>query len=82
MPYILYVPGEAPHSLRWTDIHPEVAHGCGALVYEDSGDLLSGDVFRQLRDSCDARLETDHPDQARRALRLSSGEPLARPRRD
>lgn len=77
MPYILYVPGEAPHPLRWTDMHPEVAHGCGALVYEETGSLLSGDVFRHLRDSRGAWLETDRPDQTRWALNLTSGESLA-----
>jgi len=76
MSYILYVPGEAPHPLRWTDMHPEVAQGCGALVYEETGSLLNGEVFRNLRDSRGAWLETDRPNHARWALNLTSGESL------
>ncbi len=77
MTYVLHIPGEQPHALRWTNRNPLSSYGSGALVYEKGTDILDGALFRYLRDHRGAWLETDSPDQARLALRLRFNEFLA-----
>ena len=75
MPYVLHIPGEPPRALRWTVHDPRSSYGSGVLVYRNTKDMLDGATFRALRD-IGARLETDNPDRARRALRLMQDESL------
>lgn len=76
MPYILHIPGERPRALRWTTAHPASSYGGGVLLFGKSSELLDGATFRALRDGRGARLETDRPDRARRALALMQDESL------
>jgi hypothetical protein len=77
MPYILHIPGEQPHPLRWSGKHHQSSYGSGALLYEEGGTMLDGGIFRHLRDRRGAWLETDKPDLARMALHLTEDEFLA-----
>ena len=79
MPYRLHTPGEAPRALRWTTAHPASSHGLGVLLYRNGADILDGAMFRLLRDSRGAWLETDRPDRARWALGLPTEESLGTP---
>jgi len=76
MPYVLHIPGERPRALRWTTAHAASSYGSGVLLYRNSNELLDGATFRTLRDQSGARLETDRPDRARRALALMQDESL------
>ncbi len=75
MAYTLHIPGEPPRALRWNVKHPLSSYGSGVLVYRNSNDVLDGATFRALR-AIGARLETDNPERARRALRLMQDESL------
>lgn len=70
MPHRLHVPGESSRTLRWTVHDPRSRYGQGVLVYRNTSDILDGFNFRLLRDGRGAWLETDKPDQARRAMGL------------
>lgn len=76
MSYTLHIPGEPPKALRWTTAHPASSYGGGVLLYRNGKDMLDGATFRALRDERGARIETDRPDRARRALALLSSESL------
>ena len=76
MPYRLHIPGERSRALQWTDNHSLSSYGVGVLLYRKTANELDGATFRMLRDTAGAWLETDKPDQARRALRLPLGESL------
>lgn len=80
MTYRLHVPGEMPKALRWTDQHALSRCGAGVLLFRGASDPLDGAAFRVLRDRRGAWIETDKPDQARRALGLPLGESLGGPR--
>jgi len=73
--YILHIPGEQPHALRWNINHETSSYGSGALIFRNSNELLDGATFRALR-QIGARLETDNPHRARLALRLMQDESL------
>lgn len=77
MPYHLHIPGEPPKALRWTDRHSSYVNG--VLLFRGGSDILDGSSFRILRDTRGAWLETDKPDQARRALGMMVGESLGEP---
>lgn len=76
MPYVLHIPGERPRALRWNVKHALSSYGNGVLVYRNSNDVLDGAVFRALRDTRGAWIETDRPDRVRSALALMSDESL------
>lgn len=76
MAYTLHIPGERPRALRWTTSHAASSYGSGVLLYRNSNDILDGATFRTLRYTLGARLETDRPDRARRALALMQDESL------
>lgn len=76
MPYILHIPGERERALRWTVHDSRSRYGQGVLIYRNGRDILDGATFRVLRDTFGARLETDNPERARRALGVPADEPL------
>ena len=82
--HVLIVPdaaaGEpARQPLTFTTDHVLSSYGLGVLL-DPEGDPLSGVMFRSLRDSFGARIETDQPEKCCRALGLPVGEPgIGRP---
>lgn len=71
----LYIPGQEPQALRWTEDHALSSYGCGILLdVEDQP--IEGGAFRLMRDIQGARIDTDDPALVRRALRMTSDETL------
>lgn len=73
MRVVIYIPGEAPKSLRWTEQHPKSASGAGVLLYRHGAEILDGLHFMEAQER-GGWIETDRPDRVRRALGFSHGE--------
>ena len=60
--------------LRWTDHHPASHYGIGVIL-SSNNEVIDGMMFRFLRDSIGAWIDSDDPDRCASALGVPRDEP-------